>query len=87
MAWASALAWTPVLSPHLAIYDTVLLIPAVFLAAAARGLSSRLLWLIIIVYVTAWFSQGVSAIAGFQPLSFAIVLLGWHLSLSGTRSR
>jgi hypothetical protein len=32
-----------------------------------------------LVYVTAWCSQPIAAIAGFQPLSATIVLLGVYL--------
>ncbi len=79
IAWASALVWTPILSPHMAIYDTTLLIPAVFLTVSSCGLSRRLQWLIAILYITAWCTQAVSEAVGFQPLSFVIVLLGLYL--------
>ncbi len=87
LAWATALAWTPVLSPHLAVYDAVVLIPAVFLAAAAGKFSRRLALSATIVYLTAWFSQAVSAMAGVQPLSIAIVLLGLCLCAEQTREK
>ena len=76
LAWASALIWTPVLSPHCAIYDSVLLIPAVFLVAPAQRLSEWFLPLVTLVYLAAWCSQPIAALTGFQPLSAAIVLLG-----------
>jgi hypothetical protein len=79
LAWSSALVWTPVLSPHLAIYDAALLIPGVFLAAASQRSSNRFLTLVTLVYVLAWCSQAISAIAGFQPLTFAIALLGVYV--------
>ncbi len=79
IAWASALAWTPVLSPHIAIYDTTLLIPAVFLAVSSCGLARRLQWLIVALYLTAWCTQAVSEAVGVQMLSLVIVLLGVYL--------
>jgi hypothetical protein len=79
LAWASALIWTPVLSPHCAIYDSVLLIPAVFLAAPAEKSSDWFLPLVMLVYLTAWCSQPIAAMTGFQPLSAAIVLLGLYV--------
>jgi len=79
IAWASALAWTPVLSPHIAIYDTTLLIPAVFLAVSSFGLDRRLRWLIVALYLTAWCTQAVSEAVGVQMLSLVIVLLGVYL--------
>jgi hypothetical protein len=79
LAWATALIWTPVLSPHCAIYDSVLLIPAVFLAAPTQKSSDWFWPLVMLVYVAAWCSQPVAAMTGFQPLSAAIVLLGLHV--------
>jgi hypothetical protein len=79
LAWASALVWTPVLSPHCAIYDVSLLIPAVILAAPTQKSSDWFLPLVTLVYLTAWFSQPFAAAVGFQPLSAAIVLLGLYL--------
>ncbi len=79
IGWASALAWTPVLSPHIAIYDTTLLIPAVFLAVSSCGLARRLRWLIVALYLTAWCTQAVSEAVGVQILSLVIVLLGVYL--------
>ncbi|MGB7735461.1 MAG: glycosyltransferase 87 family protein, partial [Thermoguttaceae bacterium] len=79
LAWATALIWTPVLSPHCAIYDTVLLIPAVFLAAPAQKSSDWFWPLVMLVYLAAWCSQPIAAMTGFQPLSAAIVLLGLHV--------
>jgi len=70
--WASALIWTPVLSPHFAVYDTVLLIPAAFLVAPSiRPLA--------LIYLAAWCSQSVAQFIGFQPLTAAIVLFGLTL--------
>jgi hypothetical protein len=79
LAWAAALIWTPVLSPHCAIYDTVLLIPAVFLLAPAQKSSDWFLPLVMLVYLAAWCSQPIAAMTGFQPLSAAIVLLGLYV--------
>ncbi len=76
LAWASALIWTPVLSPHCAIYDTVLLIPAVFLAAPTQKSSVWFLPLVMLIYLAAWCSQPLAAMTGFQLLSAAIILLG-----------
>jgi hypothetical protein len=79
LAWATALIWTPVLSPHCAIYDTALLIPAVILVAPTQKTSDWFLPLVALVYVTAWCSQPIAAVAGFQPLSATIILLGLYL--------
>jgi hypothetical protein len=79
LAWASALIWTPVLSPHCAIYDTVLLIPAVFLVAPAQKSSDWFLPLVMLVYLSAWCSQPIALMTGFQPLSAAIILLGLYV--------
>lgn len=76
VAWAATLIWTTVLSPHCAIYDTAILIPAAYLLASAWGMSQRLFMLLSLVYVVAWFSQPISQAVGFQPLTCAIIALG-----------
>lgn len=73
VAWASALIWTPVLSPHFAIYDTVVLIPAALLLVSAGNTLRP--WTAI-VYVTAWFTQPVAMLFGFQPLTLALSIAG-----------
>jgi len=78
-SFALALIWTPVLSPHCAIYDASLAIPAAILMVSdKRGPSPILISLIALVYITAWFSQMVSSSIGFQPLTLVIALLGFH---------
>lgn len=76
---ALALLWTPILSPHCAIYDTSLLIPAAIMMATNMHKSSPIfVGLLALTYVTAWFSQPISASIGFQPLTLSIALLGFY---------
>lgn len=76
---ALALVWTPVLSPHCAIYDVSLLIPAAIIMAATTKESSPIfVGLLALTYITALFSQPVSASIGFQPISLTIALLGCY---------
>lgn len=87
LAWASALTWGSLLSPHCAVYDTVLLVPSVLLTAAAQrrpgpsttGLLPPDLGLLVgILYVTALFSQPLAHATGVQLYTLAILALGGH---------
>ncbi|MEN6407812.1 MAG: glycosyltransferase family 87 protein [Thermoguttaceae bacterium] len=90
VAWATAMVWTPVLSPHFAIYDTVLLIPAAVLLTPSCRETPWFFRGLTILYLVAWFSQPISAAVGVQCLSLAVAWFGWQCctagELSATRS-
>lgn len=86
LTWATALVWTPVLSPHFAVYDTVLLIPAAVLLTPSCRQSPWFFRGLTVLYVVAWFSQPVAAAVGVQCLSVAVAWFGWRCCTEGELS-
>lgn len=85
LSWASALTWGCLLSPHYAVYDSILLVPSVLLTAAALRRSDApatellppdLGLLVGIGYATALFAQPVAYATGVQLFTLAILALG-----------
>ena len=83
-AWPAALAGTLVLNVYVGIYDTVLIVPAMFLLAEwqakHRGVSCRgyFRWLIAGMWGLPWISQSIAHVAGIQLYTLAIALVGMY---------
>ncbi len=97
LAWAAALACTPILSPHCAIYDTIFVIPAVMLTAnflaTQRGTSTDTLaadtttWLtptfaalVVLLYLTPWFTLPLARLCHAQVLTLVLAALGLYIA-------
>ncbi len=87
LSWATALAWTPVLSPQCAIYDVTLLVPSVLLMASALKCcepgfvaqpNEALRALVVLLYLTAWFTQSVAVASGIQVISLVLGAIGGY---------
>jgi Glycosyltransferase family 87 len=85
LLWAAALTWTPVLNVYVGIYDSIVLVQSALLTADvlyrrrradAPLCSSGLAYLLVLVAVTAWFSQSLARMIGIQVYTLAIALLG-----------
>ncbi len=88
LSWACALAWTPLLSPHFGIYDSIIVVAAIVLA---RGLEKQpaagvcrfsqfpVYSLAIVLYVASWFSQGLGLLIGIQVYSGVLLVLGSYV--------
>jgi hypothetical protein len=78
-AWSRTLAWSPVLIPHLGIYDATLVMPAVVLALHMSNRSGRpawpLAWPVGATYLAAMVSQAIARRFGLQVLTLALVWL------------
>ena len=102
LAWAAALACTPILSPHCAIYDTIFVIPAVMLTAnflALRRVPSTgghgadaTMWLtrpfaalVVLLYLTPWFTQPLAKICHIQMLTLVLAALGIYIACLAQR--
>jgi hypothetical protein len=90
LLWSATLAWTLVAGAYTAIYDTILIVPAVILMAGTvrdKPESESLALLVGAIYTTAFFTQPMAEAIGFQvftPLltvmgAFALRLYGSHL--------
>jgi hypothetical protein len=94
LAWAAALAWTPVLSPHCAIYDTILVIPALLLTAdhlarEAEGkdwLQRPFAVLVLLVYLVPWFTQPLAAATRVQVDTLVMIALAISITRLAARS-
>jgi hypothetical protein len=97
LAWAAALACTPILSPHCAIYDTIFVIPAVMLTAnflaTRRGplsgacaadtttwLTTPFAALVVLLYLTPWFTQPLARSCHVQMLTLVLAALGIYIA-------
>jgi len=85
LAWASALAWTPVLSPQCAIYDVTLLVPSTLLMFSALSCydpacvsqsKETLRSLVVLLYLISWITQPVAVATGVQIITIAIIAIG-----------
>jgi Glycosyltransferase family 87 len=97
LAWAAALACTPILSPHCAIYDTIFVIPAVMLTAnflatrrgrstdtytadATNWLTTPFAALVVLLYLTPWYTQPLAKLCHVQMLTLVLAALGIYIA-------
>lgn len=85
MAWAAALACTPLLNPHFGIYDTVIVVPAAMIALGAASASRRAdafpmsrhaATIVLGCYLATWFTQPLAMTIGFQLYTVCLAALG-----------
>ena len=96
LAWATALTWTLVLNLYVGVYDSILVIPAIVLTAAAlirrasdagRNLPLRFRCLLAALWVLPWITGFVARDAGLQPYTVALLALAvYQLNLLQTRT-
>lgn len=87
LIWAATLTWTLVANLYVGVYDTVLVVPAVFLAAGAltplgrdeRSLPAGLRVLLVLLYVVPWFTQPLARLTGVQTYTVILSALGVYL--------
>lgn len=91
--WAMALTATLVLNLYVGIYDTVLIVPALWLAAEeiyrrTAALTSTFQWLLAAVFIAPWISQFLARSIGLQIDTLALLAVGgYQLSLWGYGKR
>jgi hypothetical protein len=93
LVWALTIAWTPVLNVYLGIYDTILIVPSVLIAAdvlyrkAADGqaaLPPTFNYLLVLLYLVPWVTQPVARLTGVQLYTLVLAAFGFYLAgLSG----
>ncbi|HVT89904.1 MAG TPA: glycosyltransferase family 87 protein [Tepidisphaeraceae bacterium] len=81
MAWACALSCTLVLNVYVGIYDSVLILPSLFITTAvvlrrAEEVPSMLRLLMACAFVLPWCSQIMAREMGFQPFTLALLAIG-----------
>ncbi len=91
--WAMALTATLVLNLYVGVYDTVLIVPALWLTAEeiyrrTATLPSNFQWLLIAVFVSPWISQYLARSIGLQIDTLALLAVGgYQLSVWGSINR
>jgi hypothetical protein len=91
--WAMALTATLVLNLYVGIYDSVLIVPALWLAAEEvyrrmGAMTSTFQWLLLAVFISPWISQFLAGSIGLQIDTLALLAVGgYQLSLWGYPSR
>ena len=94
LIWSATLCWTPILNLYAPIYDMVLIVPGLLLAAhAIRQQEFReewpptFRWLLALVYLSALVTQPLAIKLGFQPLTLALLAMGAYLLGSSRTTR
>jgi len=86
LAWASVSVWTLLLNLYVPIYDSILVVIAFILAAHALGRASSanrrgvFRWLILLTFVTPWFSQLAARGTGLQVFTLVLVSVAVYLT-------
>lgn len=93
LVWAATLTWTPVLNLYVGVYDSVIVVQSAVITAGilvrrAAGpaplTSSGFAYLLLLVGVSAWFSQSLAKLTGVQVYTLALAGLGvYQLVLIG----
>ena len=87
LTWAGTLAWTPVLNLHAGIYDTVIVVAAMFLTAnalhqrsveAVSSLPRIFKTMLALLYLVPWFSQHLARLIGFQIITVVLFASGLY---------
>ena len=84
LLWALTLTWTPVLTIYMGIYDSTILVLAALLLTAefysARDHSDALpftyRWLLLVLYLSPWFTQNIALMTGVQIYTLAVAGFG-----------
>src|SRR5262249_48085585 len=83
LSWALAIAWTPVLNLYFGVYDVTLVVVSVLLMTAWHyqrgGLSVGYKFLLLLLYVTPWFSQALTKLVGLQLFTLVLAALGIYV--------
>jgi len=93
LLWALTLTWTPVLNIYMGIYDSTILVLAVILLTAEFYRSRTSLpfayqCLLLVLYLSPWFTQNIALMARVQIYTLAVAALGlyqFRLNLRGER--
>jgi len=93
LVWTLTIAWTPVLNVYLGIYDTILIVPSVLIAAdilyrkTADGqapLTMAFRCQLVLLYLIPWVTQPVARLTGVQLYTLVLAAFGFYLAgLSG----
>jgi hypothetical protein len=81
LVWAVTIAWTLLLNVYVPFYDcTLAVLPLLLLTHAIGGTPQlhrfpHLQWLVVLVYVGAWFSQAIAQISGLQVYTLLLLAL------------
>jgi hypothetical protein len=70
--WAAVLAGSLVLNLYVGVYDTVLIVPALWLLVESHGLTSRMKCLLTAIFIAPWISQTIAQRWGFQPYTLVL---------------
>ena len=82
LAWATAIIWTLLLNVYVPFYDCTLLVLGMLLLTQALGGASLLRrdpllqWLVLLMYVGAWFTQAIAQVSGLQLYTVLLLTLG-----------
>ncbi len=85
------IAWTLLLNVYIPFYDcTLVVVPLLLLASAVGGTSQlsrfpALQWLMLFIYVGAWFSQAIAQASGFQAYTVLLLALGIYLAVGSAQ--
>lgn len=88
LVWALTLAWTTVLNLYVGIYDAVILVPSAILAADVifglrepreSGKSVEFKYLLLLLFVTPWFTEFVAFATHIQVMTLVIAAYGFYL--------
>jgi hypothetical protein len=83
LSWTLAIAWTPVLNLYFGVYDVTLVVAGVLLLTAWHyrrgGLSSGYKFLLLLLYITPWFSQPLTKAVGLQIFTLVLAALGIYV--------
>ena len=89
LLWAGALVWTQIINIYVPVYDTVLMVPALALAAPllfARGRKNDQvamgLWLLAL-WLLPWLTQATAEFLGIQLITILLAGCGWWLLETG----
>jgi hypothetical protein len=95
LAWATAISFTPVLSPHFGIYDSALVVLAAIITIDAvlamnttlgENLTRALRPLLAVLYFTPWLTQIFAKTVGFQLYTVALAIFGGYLIMISRRA-
>lgn len=87
--WAATLAWIPLLNLYFGIYDSILIVQAIYITANSISTNSKVAsplidsgfaYLVLLIAGSAWLNQYLAAKSGIPIYSILLTALGvWHL--------
>jgi hypothetical protein len=86
LLFATAIAWTMVLNLYIALYDTICIVPALFVTAEyllqrERRLPTRFRWLLVGAYIAPCITQTVARYTGLQLYTVVLAMSAIYLLL------